>query len=633
MAFSREGGVAPQLEWVHDANVTALNWHWPAPKRYPVLGVDTLGYKEIIHFPMVISVADFNKETYFEAKLTLASCTTICVLSDYNFMLSFNPSELQPDSEVAFSYAQAMSSVPVVIDSEQLAEQQSATITDIHSYWDKTTQSLRVQISNQFNWRNPDVFVDTEDPLLAEINFSTPIINISGKQLTASFNASSWAGDVDLSQQPLHFTVVDDDLLVEIINRSSDQVINQTGADSLTSIFLVALLGGLILNIMPCVLPVLGMKLSTILSLQGIQRGQIRQQFIASSLGILCSFWLLAAFILFLKLSGQALGWGIQFQNPYFIAFMAAITALFAANMFGLFEIRLSVKANTWLATSGDNSLVGHYLQGMFATLLATPCSAPFLGTAVAFALGASTMALFTIFTALGMGMALPWLIIAAFPGLALLLPKPGPWMNRVKLVFALMILATSLWLLSLLAIFIGAMWTISLASLLLLSLFILVIRQYGQRVFFLALLSLLLVSAVGFTVAHLSDNYWASSNRDELDWQTLDVAVITQQVAQGKTVFVDVTADWCVTCKANKIAVLLQEPVYSALQSENIVLMRGDWTVRSDSVTQYLQSFNRYGVPFNIVYGPAAPEGIALDTILSNKQVLAAIAQAQGDK
>jgi suppressor for copper-sensitivity B len=372
------------------------------------------------------------------------------------------------------------------------------------------------------------------------------------------------------------------------------------------------------------------MKLSSVLSAHGIEKAQIRKQFLASSLGILSSFWLLALFLLTLKISGEALGWGIQFQNPYFIAAMVAITALFAANMLGLFEIQLPSGMQTWLATKGDQSYFGHFLQGMFATLLATPCSAPFLGTAVAFALGASLLELFAIFTALGLGMAMPWLLIALFPSIALLLPKPGRWMGSVKLVFALMILATSLWLLSLLSSFIGLSAVLIITAVLLITLFTLVARKHGKKTLLITISSTLLISALALLVSSLTAKHWATPLANELIWQPLDAAQIKQQVDAGKTVFVDVTADWCVTCKANKIGVLLQDPVYHALQAEEITLMKGDWTVRSDEITQYLQSYGRYGVPFNIVYGPAAPQGIELSTILSSDAVMEAISSSQ---
>jgi len=626
-----EGGVAPSFDFSDSSNIKAVNWLWPAPKRYPVSGVETIGYKGQVNFPLTIVLQDMGQPAHLKGTLTLASCTNICVLSDYEINIEFDPIALVSDPKVVFQFGQALGSIPILMTEQQLLEQQdNATISQVRSSWNPLKQQLAVQVNNQFGWSEPDLFIDSDDPDLAYVTFSAPEINISNNTLTATITASSWSGEVDLSNKRIHATVLDTNTSVELVTTTSDQIIPSKTAGSLWLMFLIALLGGLILNIMPCVLPVLGMKLSSILSARGIQRGQIRRQFLASSLGILTSFWLLALFLLILKLSGQALGWGIQFQNPYFIAVMFSITALFAANMLGLFEIQLPARIQTWLAGKGDQSYLGHYLQGMFATLLATPCSAPFLGTAVAFALGGSLAELFVIFTALGLGMALPWLLIAIFPAIALLLPKPGRWMGAVKLVFALMILATSLWLLSLLGNFIGRSNIFLIAALLLVVLLAMTLRKYGKRILLFALLLLLLATALGFSLGSLTAKHWASPLAGELDWSPLDAQAIQQQVDSGKTVFVDVTADWCITCKANKIGVLLQDPVYSALQAENVVLMKGDWTVRFDSVTAYLQSYGRYGVPFNIVYGPAAPQGLALPTILSSQQVLSALQQAR---
>ncbi|MFQ3175095.1 MAG: suppressor for copper-sensitivity B [Psychromonas sp.] len=629
-----EGGVAPSFDFSNSTNIKEVSWLWPAPKRYPVSGVETIGYKKQVNFPLTITLQNISQLARLKGVLTLASCTNICVLSDYKIDLTFEPNRLVSAPEVVFKFGQALGTIPLLITEQQLSQDQdNATISRVRSSWNPLKQQLMVQLNNKFGWSKPDIFIDSDDPELAYVTFSVPNINIKNQTMTATIKASSWSGEVDLANKPIHVTVLDTNLAVELVTTTSDQIISSTTADSLLSIFLIALLGGLILNILPCVLPVLGIKLSSILSAHGVQRGQIRRQFLASSLGILTSFWLLAIFLLLLKLSGQALGWGIQFQSPYFIVVMVIITALFAANMLGLFEIQLPVAMQTWLAGKGDQSYLGHYLQGMFATLLATPCSAPFLGTAVAFALGGSTVELFAIFSALGLGMALPWLLIALFPAMALLLPKPGRWMGTVKLVFALMILATTFWLLSLLGNFIGTSNMFLIAALLLVILFTLTLRKYGKRILLIAFFSLLLSTALGFFLGSLTTKDWGSSIAGELDWSPLDAAAIVQQVASGKTVFVDVTADWCITCKANKIGVMLQDPVYRALQAENVVLMKGDWTVRSDSVTAYLQSYGRYGVPFNIVYGPGAPQGLPLSTILSSKQVLSALQQAQALK
>ena len=630
-----EGGVAPEFNWQYESeNINNINWFWPAPTRYPVLGVDTLGYKHQLQLPLTVELQDLKQLTLLKGRLTLASCTTICVLSDYDIELSFHISDLVVDQDVAFNYAHAMGAVPIIIDEAQiLSGKDSASISALKSYWNQSKQQLVVQVDSQFNWDNPDVFVDLQNPDLDGIFFSQPQIKVDEKKLIATFNAESWAGEVDLTDTRIHATVVDTNISAELVSTTSVQLSSSQDSKpngNIFTMFMVALLGGLILNIMPCVLPVLGMKLSSVLGANGIEKSQIRKQFLASSLGILSSFWLLALFLLTLKLSGQALGWGIQFQNPYFIGFMVIITALFASNMLGLFEIQLPSSIQTWLATRGDQSYVGHYLQGMFATLLATPCSAPFLGTAVAFALGANVIELFAIFTALGLGMALPWLLIALFPSVASLLPKPGKWMGSARLFFALMILATCLWLLSLLSNFIGITNVALITALLLTVLFILIAKKHGRKLLLICFASIVLISALGLLTSSLTAKHWTTPLANNLVWQPLDTEKLKVYVESGKTVFVDVTADWCVTCKANKIGVLLQDPVYSALQQSNVVLMQGDWTVRSDNITQYLQSYERYGVPFNIVYGPATPQGIELSTILNSDDVINAILRSQ---
>jgi len=622
-----EGGETPRFDFSQSSNLTNVVWAWPAPKRYSVLGVDTLGYKDVVNFPLTLYVQDPTKPTWLKGVLTLPSCSTFCVLNDYNVELNFVADDLVINEPASVIYQQALTSVPIKLN--QQANNKQLPINVLSSAWDSELQQLSVEIENQNGWVAPDIFVDSAIGELDGVNFSAPEFIIKENNLTAKINVSSWGDQVDLNKHPLNLTVTDNNLAVELLTIPNQENISKDSS-TLFSMFVIALLGGLILNVMPCVLPVLGMKLSAILSAGGIDRTQIRKQFIASSAGILCSFWLLAAFLLTLKLSGQALGWGIQFQNPYFIGVMVVITALFAANMLDIFTLGLPVNMQTWLATKGAQSYVGHFLQGMFATLLATPCSAPFLGTAVAFSLAASSLQLLIIFSALGLGMALPWLLIAAFPAAALYLPKPGHWMNLLKTFFALLILMTSYWLLSLLIGFMGLNVTLAIALLLTALLLFFIAKKRGKKLFFIVLTTILLTASAVKMIDHLTESN--DSAMSKLHWQPLDSNAIEQQVKQGKVVFVDITADWCVTCKANKIAVLLQDPVDLRLQEKDVIAMRGDWTIASDKVTDYLQSYGRVAVPFNIVYGPNAPQGIVLPTILTSKTVLSAIEQASYD-
>ncbi|HIF9272281.1 TPA: protein-disulfide reductase DsbD family protein [Photobacterium damselae] len=614
-----EGGTAPSINWELSSNLNSVDWHWPLPKRYEFLGVETLGYKHDVIFPMTFHLDDMNKPVFLSGKLTMSSCTSICVLTDYELSLDFNPEKLVPSVDAMVLYNKGNSLVPKPSTAVELTQVS----------YDEAKKIVSIVATNKAGWTNPDVFVDGQSKPVKQTSFLTPKIDVSDEQLIAQVPVSSWFGTPKLVGEPLSVTITDKDIAVELSKTADNKPVIALQNDSLLKVIGLALLGGLILNIMPCVLPVLGMKLSSVISAKGLERRQIRAQFIASALGILVSFWLLAGFLALLKVSGQALGWGVQFQSPWFIGAMMIITGLFAANMLGLFEIRLSSNTNTWLATRGGNSYGGHFVQGMFATLLATPCSAPFLGTAVAFALGANYLTLFAIFTALAVGMAAPWLLIALFPQLANALPKPGMWMNTVKTIFGLMMLVTSLWLLSLMANFFSLKIVIVIGVIALALLLSQLWRIKGKRATLLTVGFLIIVTAICLIIGSLTADKWAKPLPQDHNWTPLNVEQIKQDVAQGKTVFVDVTADWCITCKANKVGVILQEPVYSALDQENIVLMRGDWTKPSDYVTNFLQSHGRFGVPFNIVYGPAAPNGIELPVILTSEQVLDALKQA----
>lgn len=619
-----EGGVAPSISWENSVNLRSVEWHWPYPQQFNLLGIHTLGYKSATVIPMTLHIKDFNQPVKLDADLTLSSCTTICVLTDYPFSLTFVPSELEVSESAMFTHAQAISQVP---KSSPLIEQQNAI-------WEPSSNQLQVTLTKPLGWSSPELIVDSRNEAISDYSYQLKSVEVDGSKLVALFDVSTWLGEIDLSGQSVDVTVKDNDFVAEQSTSISTGAISVvSGGFSLIEMVGFALLGGLILNVMPCVLPVLGMKLSGVIHAQGLARSKVRLQFIASSAGIFTSFWLLAAFLLILKMSGSAIGWGIQFQSPWFIGLMVAVTALFGANMLGLFEFRLSANTNTWLASKGDDSYAGHYFQGMFATLLATPCSAPFLGTAVAFALAASALEMILIFTALALGMALPWLVVATFPGVAAYLPKPGAWMNKVKLLFGAMMLITSVWLLYLLTNHLPPFWVVVIAVVILVTLLVKTKRVYGDKALAIsggASLILLVGALVGGSV---TAKHWSTPLPEDLAWRPLSDEIITSSVAQGKTVFVNVTADWCVTCKANKIGVILQDPVYSALNHSKVVPVQGDWTHPDGAVTDYLRANGRFGVPFNIVYGPSAPQGIALPVILTSDIVMSALEQASGER
>ncbi|EJE8516500.1 protein-disulfide reductase DsbD family protein [Vibrio parahaemolyticus] len=618
-----EGGIPPSMTWGGSQNLNDIVWHWPLPKRFELLGIETLGYNGNVIFPMTLYVDDLDSPVVLDANLTLSSCTTVCVLTDYPFEISFIPSELKLSESAMHTYAQEMSLVP----------KPSPLIKNVNATWDEQSGKLQVTVENSMNWMKPNMFIDGTTEEVRDSAFTQPVFAVEGSKLVATFDVTNWMRAPQLDEQTITVTLYDNNFIAEHATTvNSQRVTEERGNFDIAQMILFALFGGFILNIMPCVLPVLGMKLSSIVSTQGLEKRQIRFQFLSSSLGILVSFWLIALFLTVLKLSGSAIGWGIQFQNAWFIGLMVFITGVFGANMLGLFEIRLSSNANTWLATKGDSSYKGHFTQGMFATLLATPCSAPFLGTAVAFALATSIPIMFLIFTALALGMASPWIAVALFPSVALRLPKPGQWMNNIKLLFGFMMLITSVWLLSLLSNHVPMLWVYVISIVALALLVMRTLRVYGKKVATWTGGALIILVSASLVVGSITSNKSATLLPPEPNWEPLSTTAIENHIADGKVVFVNVTADWCITCKANKIGVLLQDPVYGVLHHSDVVAMEGDWTVPSQSVTSYLQENGRFGVPFNIVYGPKAPNGIPLPVILTGEAVTNAIRAAKGN-
>lgn len=612
-----EGGVAPAINW--ESPVNSVDWQWPAPGRFDVAGISTQGYMGDIVFP--ITVTSDEKLDKLSGVLILSTCSNVCILTDYPFELDLT--EPAP-ADFSWAFNQAKGGVP---PTSGLVEQ-----TKVGFSGDKLVVELQKTAGSE--WGKPNLFTDA----IEGAAFGVPKIDVSGNNLTATIDVGDdWGGEApDLTGKTVSFVVTDGDISQQVSSEVSPftgSIIQSSAglAIPLWQIISFALLGGLILNLMPCVLPVLAMKLGSVLMVPQGEQKTIRRQFLLSSSGILVSFWLLALLMTLLRAGQQVVGWGIQFQNPWFIGFMVLVTALFTANLFGLFEINLGSKANTRLATAGGHSNSGHFWQGVFATLLATPCSAPFLGTAVAFALAAPMEQLWLIFTALGVGMSLPWLLIAAFPAIAKLLPKPGAWMSKLRAVLGMMMLVSSLWLISLLIPHFGATYSIIIAVVFLLLLVVFLLKNNGIAKTILPFI-LFTILAGGFSWMALDQK--GSSHtlvKDSVDWQPLTEQAITQALSQNKRVFIDVTAEWCVTCKANKYNVLLRDEIQQTLSEPDVVALRGDWTKPSPEITAFLQQRGQVAVPFNQIYGPNLAEGKILSTILDRESLLSIMKEAKG--
>lgn len=615
-----EGGIAPTIAW--ESPLSAVKWFWPVPQRFDVSGISTQGYHDQVMLPMVISGA---LPKMLSGTLTLSTCSNVCILTDYPFSLNLSsPVSAENQQQFAHDFAQAMGQVPI-------ANALTKQIQVGYGNGEVQIQALRDE-----GWQQPALFFDTLD----DAELGKPIVSVQGNQLSVRVPATDgWGeGAADLRGKPLTMVITDAGLAQETTLTIGQALALPESSTAFWPWVLMALAGGLILNLMPCVLPVLAMKLGSILHTENQTRRQVRGQFLASSAGIISSFWLLALLMTALRLGNHALGWGIQFQNPWFIGFMVLVTALFTANLFGLFEIQLSSSLNTRIAAprvekSGVRGLVGHFGQGALATLLATPCSAPFLGTAVAFALAAPLPALWGIFTALGVGMSLPWLAVAAWPTLALCLPRPGRWMSHLRIAMGVLMLASSLWLLSLMVSHIGLQAVMITAGVLLLALLLAIGWRYGTRIAAIVSLISVLMMGASLLVGSMTADLWRKPLQDNIQWQPLSESAIKQALREHKRVFVDVTADWCVTCKVNKLHVLMRDDVQQALQAPDVVALRGDWTRPSADITQFLRERGSVAVPFNQIYGPQQPQGAVLSPLLDAEVLLNVLADAKGDK
>lgn len=395
---------------------------------------------------------------------------------------------------------------------------------------------------------------------------------------------------------------------------------------------LIAIIGGAILNIMPCVLPILSIKLLSIIDHRDTKIARIRFAFFSTICGIVLCFLFFAICAVLIKFIGNSFGWGLQFQNPYFLIFLIMVLILFIANLLGIFEITFDQFVLTFFnkkishSENGRNIFIPNFLSGILAVLLATPCSAPILGSAISFALTRNLFDILLIFCAIGVGFASPYLILLIAPKLVYLLPKPGNWMLNVKKLMALLLAITVAWLSYILSRNIGFMPALTVAILVLLLLLCFEIKSK-----FIKYLAFVAVITAAFA---MPSHTVKQSDNDEIPaasiWIKFDEKQLYQLILQQKVVVIDVTADWCLTCKVNKLTVLNDKEVMEKLSDENIVTMRADITKPDPEVMKFLRKHNRFAIPFNAVYGPNAKHGLLASELLNKKQLLELIEQAK---
>ncbi|MFA5041424.1 MAG: thioredoxin family protein, partial [Bdellovibrionales bacterium] len=317
-----------------------------------------------------------------------------------------------------------------------------------------------------------------------------------------------------------------------------------------------------------------------------------------------------------------------QFQQPGFLMFLVLLLTFFAANLWGLFDISLPRFLADRMDSPYHPKLAGDFATGAFATLLATPCSAPFLGTAVGFAMVSGIREIFAIFAALGLGMALPYLTVALFPCAATCLPKPGAWMIVLRRFLGFALALTAAWLIWVMAAQITPTNASAFALLMVALTILLALRKQGASKK-LATIGVLVVCSAAIILGIGGKIQSEGTSRTEPLWLQYNPATLRADIAEGKTVFLDVTADWCLTCVANKKFALSNEAVVQRLFHSDVIAMQANWTNPDPAISDLLHKYGRYGIPFNAVFGPGAPQGIVLPELLSPSLVLKALDDA----
>jgi len=397
-------------------------------------------------------------------------------------------------------------------------------------------------------------------------------------------------------------------------------------------VLLLAFAGGLLLNGMPCVLPVLAIKALALAELRRHGRRAALAQALAHSVGVLVSFWLLAGCVLALRAAGTAVGWGFQFQEPRYVAALGCLLVLLASNLFGVFEFGGGGGRLAGLG-SGATGARRSFFDGLLTVALATPCTAPFLGTAVGVALASPPLGIVALFSTIGLGLALPLALATALPGVAARLPRPGPWMSELRVVLGFALLATAIWLVwvtgrasgvdavtallcLLLAVAVGA-WLYGALQ-----------RRGRSPRPSLALLASVVGLALAVDVLQVEPE--SPARASFLHAAPYDRQQIAAALRDGRPAFVYFTADWCITCKVNERLVLRDPRVRSALQESRFAVFAADYTLRDERITSELARFGRSGVPLYLLFAPGAPDAPRLlPELLSVRGLLAALDQA----
>ena len=622
-------GMATKIEWHLPPGVTAGATQWPVPEKLPDEDLTTYIYtNEVILLVPLKLAADLRPGPLdLNADISWLECDVQCVPGAANVKATLNlGAETKPSGDTA------------LLQTWQKKLPQSGDALSAHAWWEKpaagTTRSLELEWNPAASAAGADFFPDGSEDF--EVQPATSKIPAEAGKIRLRKEVKKFSGawpqhlsGLLIEQSGQVRSAYEVSFPIESAPAVAGASLSQSpsialAASSFWKMLLYAFLGGLILNVMPCVLPVIALKILGFVSQAKDDLHKVRKLGLIHTLGVLASFSLLAAIVIGLKTAGSGVGWGFQFTNPYFLVLMTALVTLIALNLFGVFEVTAGGRTLTAATTlSSKHGARGAFFNGLLATVLATSCSAPILAGAVGVAFAQKPPVIILVMLTVGLGLAAPYLVLSWNPGWLRFLPKPGPWMEKFKVAMGFPMLAAAVWLCSLLTIHYGerAWWMAVFLVFLAVAAWIYGdFVQRGRTHRWLAAVVSSVVLLIGYTYAADSKLRWREPLKEGaagelpteaprgITWQEWSTDAVAEARAKGRPVLVDFTAKWCPTCNTIVKSTLETLSVQKKMAEVNAVPLLANYTRQPPAITAELNRFGRAGVPLVVVY-PRKPD------------------------
>jgi len=629
-----DAGLQTKIKWTLPDGFTASEIHWPYPEKIYLEDLANFGYEGEVFLLTKITPPQFIEQTEIEikAKASWLVCKVECLPGDAEYSLKLPVSDSTP--QTVQNWQQAFSdtrfNLPLKnsdwnINSVKYEDNIKILMNPPQNYTEVNKIEFFPYDGSIYQNAVDQNFTRTERGYELTIPFDDFKVEDPDTLKGILISDIGWRGEN--SEKALEV----------IIPFNQAEGVGTADGSGIILALIFAFIGGIILNLMPCVLPVLSIKIMGFVKQAGEDKKRILKHGLVFTSGVLISFWLLAGTLVALRAGGQELGWGFQLQSPEFIIILSIFLFLFALNLFGVFEIGTSFMGFGAKASSKSGS-AGDFMTGVTATIVATPCTTPFMGTALGFAMIQPPLVTILIFTFLALGMAFPYLLLSIFPAWLKYLPKPGKWMETLKQFMGFPLVATVIWLAWVLGLQSGSDGVIALlAALFFASFGVWIYGKWGTfnntnpvkiiaRVVAVIMFIGGLLFAMNTTTNNVSPENFRTNNTTGIKWAKFSQQRLNELRSAGIPVFIDFTAAWCLTCQVNERVAINSANVINMIEEKNVIPLKADWTSRDDEITKALASFGRNSVPLYVIYAENLSEPIILPEILTSGIIVDAL-------